>query len=114
MRKALTIAMLVAALSTTLLTAPASAVERRDPDDSASRLDIALVEAEVTDGVGAFTIRTHNRWPARFLRDTQPTSVKLYLDSDSDGTAEVVGNFRFVRDELFLVLKGSNGDRYEW
>lgn len=113
MKRAVTVLTVLASF-TLLLTAPAAAVEQRDPDDSDSRLDIARVTVEVEDGVGTFLIRTHDRWPARFLRDTQPTSLKLYLDADRDGTAEVIGNFRFVRDALWLVLRGSNGDRYEW
>lgn len=94
---------------------PASAAEVADPNDSASKLDISSVKATGEDnGIGTFVITMFERWGSRFLKDANPTTLKLYLDDGADGDADVVGNFRYVNGSLVLFLKGpDSGNRYE-
>jgi hypothetical protein len=94
---------------------PASAAEESDPNDSASKLDISSFKAAGQDNsLGTFVITTFERWGSKFLKDANPTTLKIYLDDGSDGDADLVGNFRYMDGTLLFFLHGPNtGNNYE-
>lgn len=106
---------LVVALMLLFVALPAFAAEESDPNDSASKLDISMFKASGQDNsTGTFVITMFERWGSRFLKDANPTTLKIYLDDGSDGDADLVGNFRYIDGTLLLFLKGpDSGNNYE-
>ncbi|MEA2452032.1 MAG: hypothetical protein QOG04_742 [Actinomycetota bacterium] len=98
-----------------LVSLPASAAEESDPNDSASKLDISSFKAAGQDNsLGTFVITAFERWGSKFLKDANPTTLKIYLDDGSDGDADLVGNFRYVDGTLLFFLHGPDtGSNYE-
>lgn len=106
---------LVIALMSVFVALPVSAAEESDPNDSASKLDISSFKATGQDNsLGTVVITMFERWGSKFLKDANPTTLKVYLDDGSDGDADLVGNFRYVDGSLLLFLKGpDSGNNYE-
>jgi hypothetical protein len=98
-----------------LLSPPASAIRRRDANDSASRLDIRLISENARPRRGgALIIRTFGRWGSRYLRDGLPTNLRWKFDDRDDGDWDLVGKFRFTNGALRFFLRGTNsGNIYE-
>jgi hypothetical protein len=98
-----------------VLSAPAWAISRGDPNDSESRLDIRLISENARPHRGgALTIRMFRRWGSRYLRDALPTNLRWRFDDGDDGDFDLVGKFRFTDGALRFFLRGPDtGNIYE-
>jgi hypothetical protein len=93
---------------------PAWAVNRGDPNDSDSQLDIRLISVNGDSGGGAMTIRTFERWHSRYLRDARPTNLRWLFDDGDDGDIDLIGTFRRTNGRLLFFLNGTDtGNHYE-
>jgi hypothetical protein len=98
-----------------VMSPPAWAISRGDPNDSESRLDIRLISENASPKPGgALTIRMFRRWGSRYLRDALPTNLRWRFDDGDDGDSDLVGRFRFTDGALRFFLRGPDtGNVYE-
>jgi hypothetical protein len=92
-----------------VLSPPAWAISRGDPNDSESRLDIRLISENASPRPGGgLTIRMYRRWRSRYLRDALPTNLRWRFDDADDGDWDLVGRFRFTHGALRFFLRGTD------
>ena len=107
------LAFAAAVLAGLLVTQAAPAAELFDADDSASRLDLRKVEVVAEHGgTGTVKVVTYGKWKSRFLRDANPTTLRVLFDDGADGDADLVGNFRYKRGALLLFLRSADGSNH--
>lgn len=109
-------------LGAVLVSAPAQALtsSRTDPaNDVPGPLDIVRIAFRGDPGsLGAFTIRTSERWGCAFLRREVKTDLQWRFDGDADGDIDLVGRFTCLQTpdgrRLIFMLRGiDSGNRYE-
>ncbi|MDQ4125572.1 MAG: hypothetical protein M3134_08235 [Actinomycetota bacterium] len=109
------IPMVVTAALVTGVMPAAWAVQRRDPADSGSKLDISLIKfVEDPEDVATLTIRTHSGWNCRALRPAAKTSLKWFFDGSGNNDFDLVGSFVCRQGTLVFELRSTDGSsQYE-
>jgi hypothetical protein len=104
----------VVAVALMVLTSPAWAASRPDPDDADGRLDIKriTVNAEPQE-LGTMIIRTYGPWNSTFLRPALDNPLVWKFNDGDDRDFDLLGTFRYTDGALRLFLTGvDTGNTY--